>query len=270
MVLFFVPDNIRNKKGILNKANIVIVFTKYDLNLAKAIIKQIGGVYIKINDNYLPLFIKVKSSILRIINLINGKMRTPKIEALHRLIYWSNYKWSLNIPLLGINLTPLQNNAWLPGLLDADGNLYLNWLYDKSGLPTNLQYYLRISQRKIYTAHLNNLFNFIIMKNLANLVNVNLRSYECKKTNSNLEQGNLIRTAKNLSNYIIIIYLINLPLFIHKYVCIPVFIDLYRLQVSKEYKNLDTIKKLKELKSKMKIHSILNPNKYIEFHFYQN
>ena len=71
-------------------------------------------------------------------------------------------------------------------------------------------------------------------------------------------------------NIIIIIYFINLPLFIHKYVCIPVFIDLYRLQVSKEYKNLDTIKKLKELKSKMKIHSILNPNKYIEFHFYQN
>ena len=67
-----------------------------------------------------------------------------------------------------------------------------------------------------------------------------------------------------------LIYLINLPLFIQKYVCIPVFIDLYRLQVSKEYKNLDTIKKLKELKSKMKIHSILNPNKYIEFHFYQN
>ena len=126
MVLFFVPDNIRNKKGILNQANIVIVFTKYDLNLAKAIIKQIGGVYIKINDNYLRLFFKVKSSILRIINLINGKMRTPKIEALRKLIYWSNNKWSLNIPLLGINITPLQNNAWLPGLLGADGNLYLN------------------------------------------------------------------------------------------------------------------------------------------------
>ena len=52
----YVSDNIRNKKGILNQANIEIVFTKYDLNLAKALIKQIGGVYIKTNDNYLRLF----------------------------------------------------------------------------------------------------------------------------------------------------------------------------------------------------------------------
>ena len=58
---------------------------------------------------------------------------------------------SLNIPLLGVNLTPLQDNAWLSGLIDADGSFYLNWLYDKSKLPTSLQYYLRISQRK--TSH---------------------------------------------------------------------------------------------------------------------
>lgn len=197
-------------------------------------------------------------------------MRTPKIEALHRLIYWSNNKWSLNTPLLGINITPLQNNGWLSGLLDADGSFYLNWLYDKSGLPTSLQYYLRISQRKIYTSHSNNLSNFIFMKNIANLVAVKLRSYERKRTNSIIEQGYLVRTAKILSNYIIISYLTNFPLFTHKYVCIPVFIDLYRLQVSKEYKNLETIKKLEELKSKMKSHSILDHNKYLEFNFYQN
>lgn len=43
----YVPDNIRNNKGKLNQASIEIVFTKYDLNLAKAIIKQIGGGYMK-------------------------------------------------------------------------------------------------------------------------------------------------------------------------------------------------------------------------------
>ena len=88
---------------------------------------------------------------------------------------------SLNIPLLGVNLTPLQDNAWLSGLIDADGSFYLNWLYDKSKLPTSLQYYLRISQRK--TSHSNNLTNFIFMNNIANLVDINLWSYERKRFN---------------------------------------------------------------------------------------
>lgn len=125
---FYVPDKIRNKKGKLNQAKIEIVFTNYDLNLANAISKKIGGGFLIKNENYLRLFFKDKSSILRIINLINGEKRIPKIEALHRLIKWSNQKWLLNIPLLGINITPLQNNAWLSGLLDVEGSFYLNWL----------------------------------------------------------------------------------------------------------------------------------------------
>ena len=40
-------------------------------------------------------------------------MRTPKIEALYRLIKWSNNKWYLNIPFLSVNLSSLQSNAWL-------------------------------------------------------------------------------------------------------------------------------------------------------------
>jgi len=94
-------------------------------------------------------------------------MRTPKIESLHRIIKWCNNKWSLKIPLLGINITPLQSNAWLSGILDADGSFYLNWLYDKSGFPTSLQYYVRISQREVYTSHSNNISNIKFMSNIA-------------------------------------------------------------------------------------------------------
>ena len=53
------------------------------------------------------------------------------------------------------------------------------------------------------------------MKNIANLVNINLRSYERQRSNSIIELAYLVRTAKILSNYIIIIYLINFPLFTH-------------------------------------------------------
>lgn len=80
------------------------------------------------------------------------------------------------------------------------------------------------------------------MNNIANLVKFNLRSYERKRFNSIIKQGYLVRTANILSNYTIISYLIYFPLFTHKYVCVFVFIDLYRLQVSKEYKNSGAIK----------------------------
>lgn len=162
-------------------------------------------------------------------------MVTPKIEALPRLNTWSIVNWSLNIPFSGINLTPLQNNARLSGLFSADGSFYLNWHYDKSRFPTNLQYYIRISQRKTNTSHSNNLTNFIFMKKIANLVDINLRSYVRKIFHSNIEQVYLVRTAKILTNYIIISYLINFPLFTQKYICTPVFIDLYKERSHNKY-----------------------------------
>jgi hypothetical protein len=54
-------------------------------------------------------------------------MRTPKIEALHGLITGLNLitrlnsKHNTNIPLLGIDTTPLNYSSWLSGILDAVG-----------------------------------------------------------------------------------------------------------------------------------------------------
>ena len=42
------------------------------------------------NSKYLNLLIQDLNSIQNIAVLLNGKMRTPKIEALHRLIDWLN------------------------------------------------------------------------------------------------------------------------------------------------------------------------------------
>jgi len=48
-------------------------------------------------------------------------MRTPKIEALHRLITRLNSKHNTKIPLLSIDTTPLNYYRWLSGILDAVG-----------------------------------------------------------------------------------------------------------------------------------------------------
>jgi len=46
---------------------------------------MIGG-NIRLKQNYCVLIIKKKSQVFLIIILLNGKMITPKIEALHRMI----------------------------------------------------------------------------------------------------------------------------------------------------------------------------------------
>jgi hypothetical protein len=71
-------------------------------------------------------------------------MRTPKIEALYRMIKWYNLNYNTNLPLLSIDYSPIQNNSWLAGFIDADGSFYFNWFFDKKKLPTSLQYYMRI------------------------------------------------------------------------------------------------------------------------------
>lgn len=51
-------------------------------------------------------------------------MRTPKIEALHRLITRLNSKHNTNITLIGIDTTPLNYYSRLSGIIDAVGTFY--------------------------------------------------------------------------------------------------------------------------------------------------
>jgi len=103
--------------------HIEIAFDIRDLPLFKKIQSIIGG-YITIRPNGQSgrLTVKRQVSLLKLINLINGHMRTPKIEALHRVINWLNLKRNCSIPLLGLDNTPLNNSSWLAGMLEQDGS----------------------------------------------------------------------------------------------------------------------------------------------------
>lgn len=126
---------------------------------------MIGG-YIQVRGQACILHIRSKKSVVEVITLINGHMRTPKIEALHRLIVWYNNKHGTLIPFLGLDETPLQMNSWLAGILDSDAGFYFNWSLNNKGMPSILQYYLRISQRRFYhrDSFVGNSYAFIVRK----------------------------------------------------------------------------------------------------------
>lgn len=91
-------------------AHIEIVFDIRDIQLYTKIREILGGGYITIRPNGTSgrLIIKKREILINLVKLINGHMRTPKIEALHRLINWINVRNNESIPLLGRDKTPLQ------------------------------------------------------------------------------------------------------------------------------------------------------------------
>lgn len=146
----------KNSKSKKYRPKIIIVFSLADKPLAEKLsaVLKVGKVISKPSVGHVLLQIKAFEEVLKIINLINGYMRTPKIEALHRAINWINENDNSSIACLGLDNSPLDSNAWLAGLTDADGNFSIT-LSDrkKSGkvLRTNAQTFFRIELKQNYS-----------------------------------------------------------------------------------------------------------------------
>lgn len=100
--------------------------------------------------NYAVLTFYSKEGVLAITNLINGKMRTPKIEALHRLINMVNQHLPNPIPLLPLDTTPIGSNAWLAGFTDSDGNFEVVSMTNIRKEITGFKCRFKIEQRLEY------------------------------------------------------------------------------------------------------------------------
>lgn len=70
--------------------------------------------------------ISEKDKLIGMINLINGKFRTPKIKYLYRTIDHINIVHNTNIDKLPLDNSSIESNAWLAGFTDADGNFLIS------------------------------------------------------------------------------------------------------------------------------------------------
>ena len=149
-----VPKTIRNQMGKLLYPKVKITFVDKDAPLAEKIREIIGAGTIErpSNTKYLNLLFQDVKSLQAIAALLNGKMRTPKIEALHRMIDWLNARSpSSQLTKLGLDTSPLGNNPWLTGFIESDGNFYCNFSVNSKGIAEGLKHYMRISQKALYS-----------------------------------------------------------------------------------------------------------------------
>ena len=78
----------KNSKSKVFRPKIIIVFNIHYRLLAEKLSAElkVGKVIDRSSVGHVLLQILAKEEVLKIINLINGRMCTPKVEALHRAI----------------------------------------------------------------------------------------------------------------------------------------------------------------------------------------
>jgi len=119
------PKQERDSKNRLCYPSIQICVNLKDLPLALMIQKEIGfGTLTRQKGvNAYRLTINNYEGLLLIIFLLNGKMKTPKIMDLWKLIDWVNLKFSLlNLQKYPKNNEHIKNNPWFSGFIDANGH----------------------------------------------------------------------------------------------------------------------------------------------------
>ena len=220
---FAIHDKDSNAKKYRPK--ILIVFNLADKPLAKKLadITNAGTVYDKKNAGYVIWQIQDIEGVIKIINIINGYMRTPKIEALHRAIRWFNEFYNYNIDCLGLDLSPIDSNAWLAGFTDGDGNFSIS-LTDrkkKGNITTKrVQTFFRIELRQTYhrdvTREKGGISYFVILSEIARYLGVNLYS-RTREQNDKMFYAFMVISHSAASHAKVINYFDRFPLYSSKY-----------------------------------------------------
>jgi len=158
-----------NSKSQKYRPKFLIVFKRADLPLANYLcqLTGCGKVYDKPERGYVLWQIQDTLGVFNMTKLINGFMRTPKHEALCRVIDWFNNYIEINkeskLPAtrdILSNIHPLtkksldnsaiDSNAWLAGFIDTDGNFSISLSKRTKKHLDKVVPYMRLEIRQSY------------------------------------------------------------------------------------------------------------------------
>lgn len=202
-----------------------VVFSYADEPLANklASVTGAGTVYNKKSAGYVLWQIQKTEDVLKIINIINGYMRTPKIEALHRAINWFNDFDNRNINCLDLDQSNIDSNAWLAGFTDGDGNFSITLTDRKKGgqiTSKRVQTFFRIELRQTYHRHVSveqgGTSYFTILSKIASYLGVNLLS-RTREQGDKVFYAFMVISHSAASHALVIDYFDRFPLYSSKY-----------------------------------------------------
>ena len=225
----------------INTVIVGITFNLKDKPLAERLLIKIGKGYIVIRkSNSIELRFSSKKTLCKIINLINGKFRTPKIEQLFKLIDWMNKNHCMSIQKLPINDSPILNDSWLSGFIDSDGCFYIRNSLKQIICKFSLE------QRMVYPKN-NESYNYILNK-ICLALNVKLHS----RIRENIKKSYyIIRVENHNSIKSLIDYLDSYPLNTSKYLDFLSWKIVFYSIINKNHMTVEGRKLVSEQKSQM-------------------
>jgi len=238
-----VPKTERSLKGKINYPSITIVFHLKDLPLALVIQKAIGQgslSRVKFSNAYV-LTINSNEGLIFITNLINGKMRTPKMYVLHNLIDWLNNKnLNLNITKKGIDNTPLITNAWLSGMIESDGHFSVRTSLGSRYIKLECKMELTQKQKDK-----NDRSNITFLEEIASFLLTTVKGFRIETKYPQYR----VRTTSLKGNIVLENYLLNYPLFGTKYLDLLDWLKV--LNFFKLNQHMSNVQQISDIKSNM-------------------
>lgn len=183
--------------------------------LAKKIldIVETGFIRYKANNNACVLVISPVIGLKKVVYLINGQLRTPKIHQLYKLIDWLNKNHSTNINKKSLAKGFLANSSWLSGFVDADGSFSVQYSKTENGAKKRkVSCRLRIEQTMQDPVSGDSSFN--VLNEIALFLNCRLLTRIQKSTNN---EYYTLAASSRVSISTIVDYFSRFSLFSSKY-----------------------------------------------------
>ena len=220
------------------------MFVLKDAPSAEFLKNLFGGKLYRIpNKNCLKWAIQDKKSVTFIVNCINGKFRTPKINALHKLIDFLNEKGD-NIVKFPLDNSPIDSNAWLAGFIDSDGSFSIKG-FSSANLRTYLgfQFYLGQRVKDVSGESLEK-----VMQTLGDFLKTKLIT---RTFSGGSFQQFVVNTSSKESNLILVNYLNTYPLLSSKYLDYKDWEKALNFYLKKLHRDPEHLEKIRSLKEKM-------------------
>ncbi len=115
---------VQGKTQLIRWPRLLMLFSLHDTELTKNLIDytNLGTLKVKKNQGVIIWEIEKADHCIKILNSINGYMRTSKIKELEEMVTWFYIHTHYKIKPLGLDLSPINSNSWLAGFSDAIGN----------------------------------------------------------------------------------------------------------------------------------------------------
>lgn len=245
--IWFPKDNLKKK----HNPRFCITFNLKDQHLAQKLLEIIGYGFIryKPKDNACVLVASPVKGLKKIIEYVNGELRTPKIVQLHTLIDWINKNHSSNIIKLSSKKGKLGEDSWLAGFVDADGSFSIQHTkLENNAKKRKISCRLRIEQRMFDP--ISNISYFDVFTELAKFLNCNLKT---RKQSSTGNEYFIIAASSRISLSTIIAYFTFFPLYSYKYLDYKDWQKAASLILSNDHYTEQGVKKIDLLKNNMNL-----------------